>query len=70
MVHGPARFWDQKTLLHIMTARVIMQNKIIENKREQLEDFYYNCGINDEAREESISNQETFGSASKDVIIQ
>ena len=41
IVCGPARFWDQKTLGRIMTAYVIMHNMIIEDERDQLEDFNY-----------------------------
>ena len=29
---GPSRFWDKKTLWHIMTACVLMHNMIIENE--------------------------------------
>lgn len=41
IIHGPARFWDQQTLWHIMTACVIMHNMIIEDERGQSEDFVY-----------------------------
>jgi len=41
IVRGPARFWDQTTLWHIMTACVIMHNMIIEDERDQPEDFVY-----------------------------
>ena len=33
IVRGPARFWDQECLWYIMTACVIMHNRIIEDDR-------------------------------------
>ncbi|XP_034569256.2 uncharacterized protein [Setaria viridis] len=41
MVKGPARFWDKDTLWYIMTAAIIMHNMIIENERDEKEDYDY-----------------------------
>jgi hypothetical protein len=34
IVRGSSRFWDKKTLNHIMSACVILHNMIIENERD------------------------------------
>jgi hypothetical protein len=45
IVRGPARFWDKKTLVNIMTCCVILHNMIIEDERElSLPCFYDNVG--------------------------
>ncbi|TVU02867.1 hypothetical protein EJB05_51609, partial [Eragrostis curvula] len=41
IVHGSARFWDQKTLWMIMTACVIMHNMIIEDERGEDVEYDY-----------------------------
>ncbi|TVU00576.1 hypothetical protein EJB05_53987, partial [Eragrostis curvula] len=41
IVRGPARFWDQQTLLYIMIACIIMHNMILEDERGQDVDFIY-----------------------------
>ena len=38
---GLAKYWDQETLGDIMTACIIMHNMIIENERENPEDYNY-----------------------------
>jgi hypothetical protein len=45
IVRGPARFWDKKTLINIMTCCVILHNMIIEDERGlNLLCFYDNVG--------------------------
>ena len=45
IVRGPARFWDKKTLVNIMTCCVILHNMIIEDERGlRLPCFYDNVG--------------------------
>jgi hypothetical protein len=45
IVRGPARFWDKKTLINIMTCCVILHNMIIEDERGlRLPCFYDNVG--------------------------
>jgi len=41
IVRGPARFWDKETLREIMTACIIMHNMIIEDERDEDDDFQY-----------------------------
>lgn len=41
IVAGLARFWVKKTLWRIMTTCVILHNMIIEDERDQPEDFDY-----------------------------
>ena len=42
IVHGPARFWDKKTLKNIMTCCVILHNMIEDERGMNLEFFYDN----------------------------
>jgi hypothetical protein len=45
IVRGPARFWDKKTLVNVMTCCVILHNMIIEDERGlNLPCFYDNVG--------------------------
>ena len=45
IVHGPARFWDKKTLMNIMKCCVILHNMILEDERGlNLPCFYDNVG--------------------------
>jgi len=46
IVAGPARFWDKKTLRRIMTTCVILHNMIIEDERDQPQDFNYETKSN------------------------
>ena len=41
IVRGPARSWDKETLREIMTACVIMHNMIVEDERNEEDDFHY-----------------------------
>ena len=41
IVRGPARFWDKATLRDIMIACIIMHNMIVEDERNEDEDFRY-----------------------------
>jgi len=41
IVRGPGHFWDDDTLSLIMRACVIMHNKIIEDERDEEDDFNY-----------------------------
>jgi hypothetical protein len=41
IVRGPARSWDKETLRQIMTACVIMHNMIVEDERNEDDDFHY-----------------------------
>ena len=41
IVRGPTRFWDDDTLSLIMRACVIMHNMIIEDERDEEDDFNY-----------------------------
>jgi len=41
MVRGPARFWSKEDLWYIMQACVILHNMIVEDERDEEEDFNY-----------------------------
>ena len=41
MIRGPARWWSKEDLWYIMMCCVILHNMIIEDEREEDEDFNY-----------------------------
>jgi hypothetical protein len=41
MVRGPARWWSKEDLWFIMQACVILHNMIIEDERDEEDDFNY-----------------------------
>jgi antirestriction protein len=41
MVRGPARWWSKEDLWFIMQACVILHNMIIEDERDEEDDFHY-----------------------------
>ena len=42
MIRGPARMWSKEDLWYIMQACVVLHNIIIEDEREDEDDFNYN----------------------------
>jgi len=42
MIQGPARMWSKEDLWYIMQACVVLHNIIIEDEREDEDDFNYN----------------------------
>ncbi|CAN6179989.1 unnamed protein product [Urochloa humidicola] len=44
IVRGPARFWCKEQLWYIMQACVVLHNMIIEDERDQEDDFDYDQG--------------------------
>jgi hypothetical protein len=40
-MRGAARFWDEDTLGRIMRACIIMHNMIVEDERDEEDDFNY-----------------------------
>jgi hypothetical protein len=61
IVRGPARFWDDDTLSLIMRACVIMHNMIIEDERDEEDDFNYDVvGENVKISHDSTPELEEF----------
>lgn len=78
IVHGPARFLDEETLNKIMTSCIIMHNMIVEDERDEHNDFNYdtmgeNVKISHESTpelDEFIANYQTIKDRSTHTQLQ
>jgi hypothetical protein len=78
IVRGPAHFWDEETLNKIMTSCIIMQNMIVEDERDEHDDFNYdtmgeNVKISHESTpelDEFIANYQTIKDRSTHTQLQ
>jgi hypothetical protein len=78
IVRGPARFWDEETLNKIMTSCIIMHNMIVEDERDEHNDFNYdtmgeNVKISHESTpelDEFIANYQTIKDRSTHTQLQ